>query len=282
MRFRLSAALGALGAAAATLPAAAQPAGAQAFGGRPQTPDFSVTVGFAPVFGPIYQGADDYGASVFPDIRLAWKDRFFASVPEGAGYNLVKTDNVKAGPLARIRFGREARTGGSPFLLAGETDDLLGLPDIAAAAELGGFAQYSRGQFRLRGDLRRGFGGHEGVVSDLSAQIVRRDGKISWSFGPRTQIASADFVDTYFGVGAAASVASGLPAFEAGGGVVSYGAGGSAVYPLSRSAAVTVFGGYDRLTGDAARSPIVDLRGDPDQLTIGVAFGYRFGWGGRD
>lgn len=257
-------------------PALAQPAGA------PGAPDFSVTVGFAPVAGPIYQGADDYGFSVFPDIRLAWKDRFFASVPEGAGFNLVNTPSFKAGPLARIRFGREAQSGGSPFLLAGETDDLDGLRDIPAAAELGGFAQYASGQFRLRADIRRGLGGHEGVISDLSAQIARRDGELAWSFGPRTVIASADFVDVYFGVDAAGAAASGLPAYDAGGGVVSYGVGGSAVYPLSDNAALTFFGGYDRLAGDAAGSPLVALRGDRDQLTLGVAFGYRFGWGGGD
>jgi outer membrane scaffolding protein for murein synthesis (MipA/OmpV family) len=189
---------------------------------------------------------------------------------------------LTAGPIARLRFGRKADTGSSPFLIAGETDDLLGLEDIPAAAELGGFAQYSRGQFSLKGDIRRGFGGHEGVVADFSAQVSRRSGDVAWSFGPRTTLAGARYVDVYFGVDPAGAASSGLPAFEARGGVVSFGAGGSAVHPLTDNAALTFFAGYDRLAGDAARSPIVEMRGERDQFSLGVAFGYRFGWGGRE
>jgi outer membrane protein len=37
-----------------------------------------------------------------------------------------------------------------------------------------------------------------------------------------------------------------------------------------------VFGEYERLTGSAADSPLVTVRGSPDQLTFGVGATYSF------
>lgn len=248
-------------------------------GGSPQArpAGWNVTLGAAPVFGPIYQGADDYGLSVFPDIRLAYGNRFFASVPEGLGYNVVNTASWRAGPIARIRFGREDGNGGSPFLLVGESDDLIGLGDIPAAAELGGFIDRRSGAFSVRAEARRGFGAHQGVIGDLSANYTRRFGKTLVTGGPRVTFATADYVERYFGVDAGQAAASGLAAFDPDGGLVSYGAGITLIRPVNNRVTAAFITNYERIAGDAADSPIVRDLGDADQVSVILSLSYRFG-----
>ena len=259
--------------ASAFIPGAAVAQDAQ----PPASPEgWNVSLGAAAVFGPIYQGADDYGLSVFPDIRIAYGDRLFGSVPEGLGYRIINTPSWKAGPIARIRFGRDDSTGGSPFLLAGDTNDLEGLGDIPAAAELGAFIDHRIGAFSVRAEARRGFGAHQGLVGDVSAGYARRFGKTLLTAGPRATFATADYVERYFGVDAGQSAASGLSAFDPDGGLVTYGAGFTVVRPLNRHVTGAFIANYERIAGDAALSPIVRDRGDTDQVSSILSLSYRF------
>ncbi len=276
IRFVLLAATTALSLASAVN---AQPA---ARGGPPPQPDWTLTIGAAPVYSPVFQGSKDYGLSVFPDLRVNYKDVFFASVPDGIGYNLInKTSNNanwKVGPLVKVRFGREEDTGGSPFLISGETNGLRGMGTVDTAGELGGFAQYSSANTRTRVELRQGFGGHEGVVGEVSLSYVDRVGRLSYSIGPRLSFGSSDFMHTYCGINRQQSVSTGLAQYEADGGVNSWGIGGSAVLPLGNVMALTLFTGFDRIGKQAADSPLIRQRGDQNQFSIGLGFGYRFGW----
>jgi outer membrane protein len=52
-------------------------------------------------------------------------------------------------------------------------------------------------------------------------------------------------------------------------------------HQLSRSFGIYGYAGYDRLIGDAADSPIVRLRGSPDQFSGGVALYFSFNLGSR-
>ncbi len=251
---------------------------AAAQGGPPgKAESWTFSAGVAPFFAPIYSGADDYGLSLYPDLRVAYGDRFFASVPEGIGYRVINTRYLKAGPIARIRFGRESGTGGSPFLIAGETDDLDGFSDVSAAGEFGGFVEFGGRYFSTRAELRRGVGGHEGLVADVSASYSFRSGSTGFSMGPRATLAGEDFIGVYYGVDQSAASASGLAAYDPGGGVVSYGAGATLIRPLTDRLSLAVIAGYDRIAGDAARSPLVRARGDADQISLIVAFSWRFG-----
>jgi len=250
--------------------------------GPPPQPAWTVTVGAAPVYTPVFQGSEDYGLSVFPDLRVNYKDVFFASVPDGIGYNVINMDinnaNWKIGPLVKVRFGREEDTGGSPFLVTGETDGLRGMGTVDAAGEVGGFAQYSSANIRTRLELRKGVGGHEGVVGEVNVSYVDRVGPVIYSIGPRLSFGSRDFMHTYFGISRQQSVSSGLAPYEADGGVNSWGIGGSAVMPLGEVMAITLFAGADRLGKRASDSPLIRQRGDDNQISLGLGFGYRFGW----
>ncbi|WP_448660014.1 MipA/OmpV family protein [Sphingomonas sp. CJ99] len=248
--------------------------------GRPPVADgWTISVGFAPVVSPVWQGSTEAALSIFPDLRLNYRDEIFASVPDGIGWNAVRSDGWRAGPVVKLRFGRDERNGGSPFLISGGSDALLGLGDVAAAGEAGGFVEKRFGprqQLRVRSELRQGFGGHQGLVADLSASAGGRIGRAIWSLGPRATLASRDYVQTYFGVTPAQSAASGITAFRADGGLVSVGVGGTVIRPVGRSYVVTLFGGADRLSGDAGGSTLVQERGERMQLTVGLGLSRRF------
>lgn len=247
--------------------------------GRRAPAGWRVGIGLAPVISPVFEGADDYGLSIFPDLRFQYRERLFASVPEGVRYRLVDGPHLKAGPIARIRFGREEDNGGSPFLISGSADDLAGLGDVDAAAELGGFASYRRDAWRVRAELRQGVGGHDGLVGDLALDYTGGDRGWRYAVGPRMRFGSADFVATYFGVDARQSTRSGLPTFDADGGVNSVGLGFSAVIPQGRRLTLVLFGGYDRLLGDIADSPLVERRGSPNQFAAGASLSWQFDFG---
>ncbi|RYD48297.1 MAG: MipA/OmpV family protein, partial [Sphingomonadales bacterium] len=132
-------------------------------------------------------------------------------------------------------------------------------------------------QWSVRGEVRRGFGGHEGVLADASLSYRWRMGRTIARLGPRATVASSDFMQTYFGIDGGQALRAGLPRYNAGGGLLSYGLGGTLIRPLDRRSAITVFTSLERLGGSAADSPLIRQRGQRTQFTLGVGYGFRFG-----
>lgn len=223
---------------AQTDPRSSPPAGRPLEAG---TAGWSITVGVAPVLSPAWQGSRDMALSIFPDLRINYKDVIFASIPDGLGWNVVNHDGWKAGPLAKLRFGRDEERGGSPFLITGGSDALRGLGDVDAAIEVGGFVEKRAGPWRGRIEVRRGFGGHDGVVADGSIAYQARRGRTIINVGPRTTLASREYIETYFGIDALQSQRSGLRPYSASGGILSYGVGGTVIRPLNRRSAITLY-----------------------------------------
>ena len=123
---------------------------------------------------------------------------------------------------------------------------------MGATAEVGGFFDYWPTRWlRARVELRQGIGGHHGVVSDETVDVVVPvSPQWTLSGGPRLTVATADANRPYFGIDAAQSAASGLPVFDVGGGVRSFGAGTQARYQWNAQWASHAFVEYTRLTGD--------------------------------
>lgn len=267
-----------------SLPAFAQPIDPQSGpSGRPDaaaSDELTVTVGVAPVFSPAWQGSDDMILSIFPDVRINYGDTIFASVPGGVGWNAINVNGWKAGPLAKLRFGRDEDGSGSPFAISGSSDALMGLGDVSATAEVGGFVEKRFGaarQWSGRLEVVRGFGGHEGVIADASLSYQLRARRTIVNVGSRATFATNDFTQTYFGIDAEQSLGSGLAQYQADGGLVSVGIGGTLVRPLDRRSAITVFSSFEMLGDMAANSPLVRERGRREQFSIGIGYGYRFG-----
>lgn len=270
--------------AAPGVPTAAQRAQA------PRPKAWTLGIGFAPVFAPAWQGSRDQALSIFPDVRINYRDAVFFSVPDGLGWNMINQDGWKIGPLFKFRFRRNESNGGSPFLISGGSIALQGMGNVGFAGEPGGFAQYgwAKNRAKLRAEVRQGFGGHSGVVADTSIAWGDRigtpgtNGLWLYSVGARATFASSDYTNAYFGVTPIQAANTGLPAFRTADGIVSTGLSTSLTKPIGRmgqGGAVTLFGGYDRLGDAAADSSLIVQRGKRDQFSVGLSYGVRFSWG---
>jgi MipA family protein len=227
--------------------------------------DWTVTIGAEGRYEPVFQGSKKDGWWPYPIFAVR---RFGAPEPfrgprDGAGIGLIGDNTFQFGPVGVLK---------GPRLQKFDPPALQGLGNIPWVLELGVFAEYWMVPWlRTRAEVRQGFGGHHGIVSDIFVDAVVPVGR-QWTFsgGPRITLASTPATSRYFSIDAVQSVGSGLPIFDAKGGVRSYGAGTQARYSWTPQFATHAFLEYERLTGDAASSPLVAQRGTANQLTIGV------------
>lgn len=234
------------------------------------TADWTVTIGVEGRVLPTFEGSDRYTLLPFPlfDIRRAGTPPTFRSPRDGFGFGLLDTGRFRAGPSFKVRLPRRESA----------DSDLRGLGDVNFTLEAGAFAEYWLTPWlRTRAELRQGIGGHHGLSSDLTADVVVPvTQQLTLSGGPRTTITSASAVSPYFSITPQQSAASGLPVYDAGGGFYSAGAGAQARYQWTPQWASHVFVEYERLVGDAADSPLVTRLGSRDQIQVGLGLSYSF------
>lgn len=267
MKKRLS--VGTLAVIAAALPFFATPAAAQETEGR----GWIVTIGAGPQVYPKFPGADSYGIYPMPilGLRREGAPRPFEAPDEGAGFGFL-------GPSSRFDFGPAVR-----FQNKRDEEDVgAAVGDVGFTVEAGAFAQvFVSDNLRLRVEGRRGIGGHEGWVGDVSADFVIRNGDSTiFSVGPRARIANGRYNRAYFGIDQGVATATGLPFYRPGGGLQSVGATAGITHMLSDRLGLYGYAGYDRLVGDAADSPIVRSFGSRDQFSGGLGLFLEFGVGG--
>jgi outer membrane protein len=236
----------------------------------PVSGDWTVMIGAEGRYRPDFDGANHSVFSPVPifSIRRAGSAEQFRSPRDNLSIALIDFGNLRAGPAGKFVPSRKA----------GSYSELNGLGDVKAAFEVGGFIEYFPiDWFRVRNETRGGFGGHQGIVADFSADfIVPVTRAITISAGPRFTWESSKAVSPYFNVDAVQAMATGLPMFDARGGAHSAGAGLQVKYRINPQWEVHSYVEYDRLLGDASKSPIVTARGSVNQTTVGIGASYSF------
>ena len=260
-----------LGAAifAAALPVAAS-AGETGWSLPPIPGEWTIGLGVEITALPAFEGSSQNLFSALPELSLrpAGKTPRFRSERDSASISLINVGGFHAGPAARFKDAR----------YESDNPQLQGLGDVDWTLEVGGFAElWPSDWLRTRLEVRRGFNGHEGIVADLTADlVVPLMERWVLSGGPRVTFADSKATAPYFSINALQSLASGLPEFDAKGGVRSVGAGAQVRYQWSPQWETRLFVEYERLLGDAASSPVVAQRGSPDQVSIGAGVTYSF------
>ena len=236
----------------------------------PVSGNWTVMIGAEGRYRPDFEGASHSLFSPVPifSIRRAGSVDQFRSPRDNASIALIDFGDLRAGPAGKFVSSRKASS----------YSELNGLGDVKTAFELGGFIEYFPVDwFRVRNETRNGFGGHQGVVSDFSADfIVPVTRAITVSAGPRFTWESTKAVSPYFSIDAVQAMATGLPVFDAKGGAHSAGAGVQVKYRINPQWEVHSYVEYDRLLGDAAKSPLVTARGSVNQTTVGIGASYSF------
>jgi outer membrane protein len=247
----------------------------------PAAPDWIVTVGIEARIVPAWPGANDrkFGMIALPlfNIRKEGTPPEFFGPRDSFGINIINLGQFQFGPALLFMGDRNAQN----------YKELYGLGSVGYTAQVGAFANFwPLPWLRLRGEIRQGIGGETGVTGDLILDAVVPVEQWRFSAGPRMTLQSTAAVSPYFSITAAQSTATAnlvgttglpaLPAYNASGGLYSYGAGTQAQYRFSRQWEAHVFVEYQRLTGSVADSPIVTIRGSPNQLTYGLGASYSF------
>jgi MipA family protein len=229
-----------------------------------------VTLGGYVATEPRFPGSKDNTVTFRPivDVHRAG-DRDWINLPNDASnLTLVEGANWRAGVAGDYLNDRNHESA------------LRGLHDINYTLELGGFAEYYPAPFlRTRIELLQGVTGAEGLAANLSADaIFRPDPQWLFTVGPRLKVVNTQYQSTFFSVNGVESLASGLPAYHASGGLNSAGVDATARYYVNERLSVRAFAEWNRLVGDAADSPIVRLRGSENQWQAGIGASYTFNY----
>ena len=228
------------------------------------TKQFVVDLGVGAIAKPKYEAADSYLVYPFPIISVG---RFYLP-----GLGQVVDGRRKSGVFFYPAFSFIGER------KASDSTDLTGTNKIDWALELGLGGGLRGEHWRAFAELRQGINGHTGQVGQLGIDgIIYPSDKWEVSFGPRADFASGEYMDTYFGVTPTEAANSGgrLTAYDPGAAFKSLGLSARASYDWNDDVRVHFQGGYDRLIGDAADSPIAG-GGSKDQFSVGVGLSYRF------
>jgi MipA family protein len=227
-----------------------------------------VRVGLGAQLEPKFVGADGTKVAPLYQLNIArGANQFkFTAPDDGAAISLLSRDGFALGATANIQGPRKDSDVGAP------------VGNVARTFEAGAFAQYElTDSWRVRAKVLKGIGGHDGIVGDVGVDKIWRDADhYVFSIGPRVLLSDGRYQRAYFGVTPAASLASGLPTYRIGGGVYGVAVASGLSYQLNRHWGLFGFARYERLVGDAAKSPIVRQFGSPNQLSGGVGLDYIF------
>jgi MipA family protein len=263
--------------------------GANETGGRPASVfdgDY-ITLGIGAGYRPDYQGSDDYRVVPLPLITGSISGFDFGARGPGLYVDLIRDgdDGAKTsfvfGPNFRVRADRNGKI---------EDDIVRSLGKRDVAVELGINAEIARSGVLNRADkisfgievLQDVAGAHKGLLISPSVSYFSPLSNAAFvNLSISAQYADDKFNRYYFGIDTAGSAASGLPVFAAKGGIKNVGASLLGGYDLSGNAldgGWSLFGlaNYNRLTGDAKKSPITSLRGSANQWFVGAGVGYTF------
>ncbi len=264
---------------AAAAPTALRAADLRPVARQPQPPaprsPWSAHIAVGGVMKPEFPGSKDSEFLPFGIGRLAYHDYYIEVVGPSARINVIPGGVFEAGPMVGYDGGRDNDVKNRFVKL---------LPEVDSSVEFGGFAKLNFKQVMTQIDtlsfgvqFEKATEGHEGYKASAQASYgLQFSRSFSMSVDASVQFADKKYTNAYFGVTPVGAAATGLPSYTASSGIEKAGAALSARYMFSPNWGVTGRVAYDRLLGDAAKSPIVKREGSENQFSGAVAVLYRF------
>lgn len=223
---------------------------------------------------PDYIGSDDYTIAGAPAGRITFSGtRDLRLIATNLTSNLINHEFIRFGPAINYRFGRDD-----------VDDDIVDrMGDIDSAFEIGAsmgldFSNASSPRHRFGAFLEflhDVSGEHGGYLVTGTMKYWRPLGR-AFDFGLQAGVTygNRDYMNAYFGVSASDSALSGLPTYSANGGIRDLTITPSLIFHLSKKWHIGGFFRYQRILSDAADSPLVDQRGDANQILVGLGLAY--------
>jgi outer membrane protein len=236
---------------------------------QPQAKGTQASVGLGLGAAPDYEGSNDYRAVPWLMARVNWESGRYLYF-EGATLkaNLLASPKWRLGPVVRYIPARD------------NVDDkqVDKLKDVDAALMAGGFAGVDIDRYSAFIQVVQDVSGsNDGLVATLGVGYTMPiDVRTVVAVAGTIDYANGEYMSTYFGINSADSARSGLKTYNADAGIKDVGVGVLFQYYPWDHVGFRVAAKYTRLVGDAADSPVVDDRGDENQLLGGLMVTYRF------
>jgi len=225
---------------------------------------------------PDYLGSSDYNVGAAPFGRLSLGGaRFVRLMANEIRLNLLDHPNWQLGPVGLWRFGRNDVD--NPVV-----DKVHHIDDSFSVGLFGSYVWRDPREVRTTAGVGAWALGDvsdvdNGWTAGLNAFATRPVAKmVTLAGGAAFTYGSGNYMDEYFGVTPADSLASGLPVYVPGSGVRDVRGWAVAMLHLSRQWHLGAGAMYMRLMGDAADSPLVSDEGSKNQWVYGM--GALYAW----
>ncbi len=244
-----------------------------------------IQIGVGVAYSSDYDGSDDYEAFPLPLIHGNLGGIGIRPRPAGVALDFVQDGDGPVsfdfGPVLRVRTNRTGDIEDPVVAAAGELDTAIEVGPSAGISYSGVLHPYDSisAGVDVRWDVA---GAHEGrAISPSITYFTPLSRGAAVTLALSAEHADENFNNYYFSVTPAQALASGLPAYDAGGGFNKLGATLISGFDLdgdltNGGLAIFAIGGYSRIIGDAADSPFVAQRGSADQWMAGAGLGYTF------
>lgn len=255
--------------------------------GKTSLSPLDISVGLVAVSAPEYEGSNKRKSALTPDIFISYRTSSYGtfavgSKAKGVSWTPIDYDDYSLGLSLGIDGGRaDDKDGGG--LRTGSTR-LRGMGEIKSSANISVFGQVKTdfpvsfaviknvGNGKVNSD--RSVDGSGGTRLEVSIDVPRQiSDKVALSFSPNIVWADRKYTQTYFGVTSRQATDSGFKAYNAKGGIKSIGIAVGANYRFTANWSANAGILFDRLQGDAAKSPLVQTK---NQISAAAGITHNF------
>lgn len=244
-----------------------------------------LTVGVGAVYGPSYDGSDDYVVSPIPVVQGQVMGVQISPRVGGVALDVIPDgENAKVGfalgPVANVSFNRNRQIQDRVVRAAGKLD---------AAVELGvsGGISFNHllndyDSLTVSTDVKWDVSAYKGMTWQPAVSYVTPlSPAVLVTLNVNARHVDDDFAQYYYSVTPDQAARSGLPQYQAKGGWDSVGGGLLVGWDLSgdmRDGGFALFGvaSYSRMLNDGKDTPFTAIRGDADQWVFGGGVAYTF------
>ncbi|MFH2742649.1 MipA/OmpV family protein [Enterobacter hormaechei] len=229
-----------------------------------QRQDNVLTLGGGVDVAPRYSGSDKSRVTAAQVVDYAMANGFFISTTRGLGYG-NRVGNLDYSAALSYRAGRKDRDVSSDSIASG-SDYLRGMGDVKGSAVVVpglGYRITDWLNVQLQAEVPvserdNGEAVHFGIASPLYTSPEN-----SVTLALTGSWGSSKYMQTYYGVSAAQSAASGFARHDAGSGIYAYSLNLDWTHKLTSRWSLLAAAGVTQLTGEAGDSPIVQRKTSP-------------------
>ncbi|CZX40870.1 MipA/OmpV family protein [Enterobacter hormaechei] len=223
-----------------------------------------LTLGGGVDVAPRYSGSDKSRVTAAQVVDYAMENGFFISTTRGLGYG-NRVGNLDYSAALSYRAGRKDRDVSSDSIASG-SDYLRGMGDVKGSAVVVpglGYRITDWLNVQLQAEVPvserdNGEAVHFGIASPLYTSPEN-----SVTLALTGSWGSSKYMQTYYGVSAAQSAASGFARNDAGSGIYAYSLNLDWTHKLTSRWSLLAAAGVTQLTGEAGDSPIVQRKTSP-------------------